>query len=91
MQIQHIKVLIWHLNDFIFSKNQLEEEVVETIGALDTCMLAWCICIWDYERQNVQNGLFKGNCSLMIVVVVVMVTMMMRVMIMMMVIICCKE
>jgi hypothetical protein len=91
MQIQHIKILVWHLNGFIFSKNQLEEEMVETIGHLDTCMLPWCICIWDYERQNFQRGLFKGNCSLMMVmVVVVMVTMMMRVMIVTMMIICCK-
>jgi len=85
MQIRHIKILVWHLNDLIFLKNQLEEEMVETIGHLDTCMLRWCICIWDYERQYLQKGLFKGNCTLMMVVVVTM----MRIMIMTM-IICCK-
>jgi hypothetical protein len=87
MQIQHIKILVWHLNDLIVLKNQLEGEMVETIGHLDTCMLPWCICIRDYERQNLQKGLFKGNCSLMMVVV--MVTMKI-VMMMMMMIICCK-
>jgi hypothetical protein len=86
MQIQHIKILVWHLNDLIFSKNQLEGEMVETIGRLDTCMLPWCICMWDYERQNLQKGLFRGNCSLMMMMVVVVVVTMMRVMIMMMMI-----
>jgi len=88
MQFQHIKILVWHLNDLIVLKNQLEGEMVETIGHLDTCMLPWCICIRDYERQNLQKGLFKGNCSLMMMMVVVMV--MMKIVMMMMMIICCK-
>ena len=84
MQIQHVKILVWRLNDLIFLKNQLQEEMVETIGYLDTCMLPWCMCIWDCERQYQQKGLFKGNCTLMVVVT------MMRVMIMTMLVICCK-
>jgi uncharacterized membrane protein len=90
MQIQHIKILICHLNDLIVLKSQLEEEMVETIGLLDTCMLPSCICIWDYEKQNLQKGFLKGNCCMMMMMMVVVMMVMKIVMMMMMIIICCK-